>query len=225
MQKYVVIVAGGKGERMKADKPKQFLSIGNRPILMHTIEAFRKYSSDISIIITLPQAHFSRWKDLCEKYSFSIPHTLIEGGETRYHSVKNGLSLVPDGALVAIHDGVRPFVNIDTIKRCFRLAQEKGNAIPTVELIDSIRLVDEKGSSSVDRTSYRLIQTPQAFQSSLLKKAYEQEYKTVFTDDASIVENFGEKIFLCEGNIENIKITNPIDLEIAEVYLNSTLKS
>jgi 2-C-methyl-D-erythritol 4-phosphate cytidylyltransferase len=219
VKKYVIIVAGGKGERMNAGLPKQFLPIGNKPILMHTLAAFYEYDPQVSIILVLPGSQFSFWKKLCEEHHFAIPHLLTEGGETRFHSVKNGLLLVTEDSLVAVHDGVRPFVSQATIFRCFEAAGLKGSAIPTTELIDSIRYIDEKGNKAVNRNNYRLIQTPQVFQSTLLKEAYQQKYTPDFTDDASVVEALGKKIQLVEGNKENIKITTPFDLEIAKILI------
>jgi 2-C-methyl-D-erythritol 4-phosphate cytidylyltransferase len=216
MEKYAIIVAGGKGERMNAGMPKQFLPIGGVPVLMRTLEKFYTSDKAIRLILVLPETQFTYWKEICEKYDFSIPHQIVGGGETRFHSVKNGLAQVSSNSLVAVHDGVRPFVSEDTINRCYTLAMEKGVAIPVVESVDSIRLVKENGNQSVDRTLYRMVQTPQVFQSSLLKKAFEQTYSPLFTDDASVVEAMGSKVFLTEGNRENIKITTPFDLKIAE---------
>ena len=221
MKKYVIIVAGGKGERMNADLPKQFLPIGNKPILMHTLAAFYGYDPLASIILVLPGTQFPFWQKLCEEYHFTIPHLLAEGGETRFHSVKNGLSLVTEDSLVAVHDGVRPFVNKTTMHRCFDSAELNGSGIPVIELVDSIRYIDETGNKSVNRSNYRLVQTPQVFQSTLLKEAYQQEYTPRFTDDASVVEALGKKVQLVEGNKKNIKITTPFDLEVAEVILKN----
>jgi 2-C-methyl-D-erythritol 4-phosphate cytidylyltransferase len=221
VEKYVIIVAGGKGERMNADLPKQFLSIGNKPILMHTLAAFYAYDPNITIILVLPGSQLSFWKELCESHAFTISHLLTEGGKTRFHSVKNGLSLVAADSLVAIHDGVRPFVSQATIHRCFDAATLNGSAVPVTEPVDSIRYVDENGNKSVNRNDFRLVQTPQVFQSTLLKEAYHQKYITSFTDDASVVEALGNKVQLVEGNGENIKITTPFDLELAEVILKN----
>ncbi len=216
MEKYAIIVAGGKGERMNAVMPKQFLAICGVPVLMRTLENFHTTDNTIQLILVLPESQFAYWKEICEKYDFSVPHQLVGGGETRFHSVKNGLAQVPIDSLVAVHDGVRPFVSEEAIRRCYDLAQAKGSAIPVVNSVDSIRLVDENGNQSVDRTHYRMVQTPQVFQSSLLKKAFEQAYSPLFTDDASVLEAMGTKVFLTEGNRENIKITTPFDLKVAE---------
>ena len=218
-EKIVIIVAGGKGERMQTEIPKQFLEIKGKPILMHTIDQFRIYNSDIQQIIVLPVTQIEFWKDLCKKHNFKVPHEIIVGGSTRFESVKNGLKAVKIPALVAVHDGVRPLVSIDTIARCFDEAEKNGAAIPVIELVDSIRHVTKNGNQSVDRNNFKLVQTPQIFDGELLKKAYQQEYSAFFTDDASVVESLGVTIKLVEGNRKNIKITNEYDLKLAEAYL------
>lgn len=220
LKKYAVIVAGGKGKRMHANIPKQFLCIDGSPILMHTISAFYKCDKSINLILVLPKNQFEYWISLCEKHNFQIPYTLVQGGETRFHSVKNGLSKVHGDSLVAIHDGVRPFVNNETINRCFELAKDKGCAIPVVESVDSLRFIDQDKNISVDRNKYKLVQTPQVFKAELLQKAYEQDFSEQFTDDASVYEANGEKIYLTDGNRENIKITTSFDLSIAEAIIN-----
>ena len=220
-QKTAIIVAGGKGERMNADIPKQFLEINGKPILMHTLNVFRKYNTDMLLILVLPAVQIDFWKELCKKHAFTVDHKIVSGGQTRFESVKNGLQQVELPALVAVHDGVRPFVSVETIERCFSAAQEFDAAIPVIDLVDSIRQVTTDGSISVDRTAYKLVQTPQVFDGSLLKKAYEQEFSALFTDDASVVENMGTKIHLVEGNRENIKNTTAMDLGMAEVILKS----
>lgn len=217
---YAIIVAGGKGMRMGKDLPKQFLPIDGTPILMHTLQAFYDYDPSITLIVVLPSDQQAYWSKLCGDYHFTIPHVVVSGGETRFHSVKNGLACVKGEGLVAVHDGVRPFVHRDTIDRCFALAQESGTAVPVVEVVDSLREVEDNGSKAVPRSNYRIVQTPQVFDISLLKEAYEQPYTADFTDDASVVEAFGRKISLTEGNRENIKITSPFDLVIAEAFLN-----
>lgn len=204
---------------MNAGLPKQFLPIGNKPILMRTLAAFYRYDPQATIILVLPGSQFSFWKQLCEEHHFTIPYLLTKGGETRFHSVKNGLSLVTEHSLVAVHDGVRPFVSQATIHRCFEAAELNGSGIPATELVDSIRYVDEKGNKAVNRSNYRLVQTPQVFQSALLKEAYQQEYTPGFTDDASVIEALGKEVQLVEGNKENIKITTPFDLEIATILI------
>jgi 2-C-methyl-D-erythritol 4-phosphate cytidylyltransferase len=221
MQLYVVIVAGGSGKRMGAEIPKQFLELAGRPVLMHTIERFRSFNDAIEIITVLPENQLRFWIDLQKKHSFSIPHTLVKGGSNRFQSVRNGLKFVNIPGLVAIHDGVRPFVSIDTIKRCFDAAEKLGNAIPVVSPIESLRIVTEEGSHPVDRFHVKQIQTPQVFNAELIKTAYQQDYQPEFTDDATVLEKKGEKINLIEGNRENIKITNPEDLLISTALLQS----
>jgi 2-C-methyl-D-erythritol 4-phosphate cytidylyltransferase len=219
MQLYVVIVAGGSGKRMGAEIPKQFLELAGRPVLMHTIERFKAFDESIEIITVLPENQLRHWCELQNKYSFTIPQTLVKGGSHRFFSVRNGLKFVNSPGLVAIHDGVRPFVSIDTIKRCFETAEKLGNAIPTISPTESLRIVTSEGSTPVNRFHVKQIQTPQVFSAELLKKAYMQEYNLEFTDDATVLERMGEKINLIEGNRENIKITNPEDLLISTALL------
>ena len=214
--KITIIVAGGKGERMNADIPKQFLEIQGKPILMHTLEVFCSFDASMQLILVLPAVQIDFWKNLCKKHNFTLPHQIVEGGQARFYSVKNGLEIVKSPALVAIHDGVRPLVSHQTIARCFDAAEKFDVAIPVVDIVDSIRKLTENGSYSVDRNTYKLVQTPQIFDAELLKKAYEQEFSTLFTDDASVAEVLGTKIHLVEGNRENIKITTEFDLKIAE---------
>lgn len=234
LTKIVLIVAGGKGERMQSDIPKQFIEIAGKPILMHTIEAFARYDFDLPVFVVLPVTQIEFWKNLCSKYSFKFSHQVVIGGETRFHSVKNGLeavaaflaSLYPDkseeennSALVAVHDGVRPLVSVETIRRCFDEAEKFGSAIPSMDLVDSLRTIHTKYSQSLDRSAYKLVQTPQVFDFNILKKAYEQEFSPLFTDDASVVESIGVNVHLTEGNRENIKLTTAFDLELASFLL------
>ena len=206
--------------RMGKDLPKQFLPIDGTPILMHTLQAFYDYDPSMTLIVVLPSDQQAYWSKLCGDYHFTIPHVVVKGGETRFHSVKNGLACINEEGLVAVHDGVRPFVHCDTIDRCFAAAQESGAAVPVVEVVDSLRKVEDEESKAVSRRDYRIVQTPQVFDISLLKEAYKQPYTVDFTDDASVVEAYGRKISLVEGNRENIKITSPFDLVIAEAFLN-----
>jgi len=222
MNKTAIIVAGGKGERMNADIPKQFLEIKGKPILIHTLEAFMNFDASLQLILVLPAAQFEFWKTLCKKHALNIPHQIVAGGQTRFQSVKNGLDAVKVPAIVAIHDGVRPLVSKETISRCFDAAAKFGAAIPTMDSIESIRFVDANGSKSVDRNAYKMVQTPQVFDAELLKKAYEQEFSVLFTDDASVVEAMGIKVQLVDGNRENIKITTEFDLIVAERLLELT---
>jgi 2-C-methyl-D-erythritol 4-phosphate cytidylyltransferase len=219
MDLYVVIVAGGSGKRMGADIPKQFLNLAGRPVLMHTIERFKSFNDAIEIITVLPENQLRYWVDLQKKHSFDVSHTLVKGGLHRFISVKNGLKFVNTPSLVAIHDGVRPFVTVDTIKRCFETAEKLGNAIPAVSPSDSLRMLTDKGSIPLNRMHVKQIQTPQVFNAELIKKAYLQEYITEFTDDATVLEKMGEKINMVDGNRENIKITNPEDLLISSALL------
>ena len=222
IQRYAIIVAGGSGIRMGTDVPKQFLRLKDKPILMHTILRFHQFDSSIQIIVVLPNTENKRWQELCREYNFTISHKLVNGGETRYHSVKNALSCITVKSLVAIHDGVRPLVNIDTIKNCFDTARKTGASIPVIECFESIRKIENSDKSiSVDRSLYRMVQTPQVFNSEVLVNAYKQAYSPLFTDDASVVEGSGHTISLVEGNRENIKITTPLDLSIAEVLFQS----
>lgn len=216
---FVIIVAGGKGLRMGADLPKQFLPIGGKPVLMHTLEAFHKADAAMRLILVLPQSQQTYWKSLCEEYAFSIPHQVADGGETRFHSVKNGLALVDEAGLVGVHDGVRPFASIEVIRRCYAEAARYKAVVPVIDVVETIRMVQGNDSQTVDRNLYKLGQTPQVFDVALLKQAYHQSYIPGFTDDASVVEAYGEKIHLTEGNRENIKITTPFDLKIAETIL------
>src|ERR1043165_509338 len=192
---------------MKSEVPKQFMALKGKPVLMHTISKFSEAYPGISIIVVLAKQLNDQWSTLCKEYNFTIPHELADGGETRYHSVKNGLALVPDPSCVGIHDAARPLVSIATIRAAFEKAETDGNASPAVPVTDSIRFLKDKENCALDRTKYVIVQTPQCFHSVLIKKAFEKAYKPEFTDDASVLESFGEKINLVEGNRENIKIT------------------
>lgn len=218
---YVIIVAGGKGLRMGGDIPKQFLPIGGRPVLMRTLERFRAYSADLQIILVLPEAQQAYWQGLCQEYHFDVEYQLANGGPTRFHSVQSGLALVPDDAegVVGVHDGVRPFPSIEVIRNCYETAREKKAVIPVIPVVETVRHLEAGSSVTVPRDEYRLVQTPQTFDIQLLKAANRQPYNDGFTDDASVVESYGHAIALVEGNRENIKITTPYDLKIAEVLL------
>ena len=233
---YVIIVAGGKGLRMGSDIPKQFLPIGGKPVLMRTLERFREYADDLQIILVLPEAQQDYWRGLCEQYHFPLPATtplpqqggaggwsylLANGGQTRFHSVQNGLALVPNDAegVVGVHDGVRPFPSIEVIRNCYETAREKKAVIPVIPIVETVRHLEGEGSVTVPRGDYRLVQTPQTFDIQLLKAANRQPYNDGFTDDASVVESYGHAITLVEGNRENIKITTPYDLKIAEALI------
>lgn len=215
---YVIIVAGGKGLRMGGEIPKQFLPIGGKPVLMRTLERFREYSKDLQIILVLPEAQQEYWHQLCQEYHFDVEYTLANGGETRFHSVQNGLSKVPNDAqgVVGVHDGVRPFVSVEVISNCYETARTKKAVIPVTPVVETLRHITEGTKARAD---YRLVQTPQCFDIQLLKDANRQPYNDSFTDDASVVEAFGFDITLVDGNRENIKITTPFDLKIAETLI------
>ena len=240
---YVIIVAGGKGLRMGSDIPKQFLPIGGKPVLMRTLERFRTYSEDLQIILALPEAQQDYWQELCKQYDFQVAYQIANGGETRFHSVQNGLALIPDDAegVVGVHDGVRPFPSIEVIQRCYETARTAKAVIPVIPIVETLRRVFSSGQTQTDtdglgspsqsvksdakrnsitvpRDQYRLVQTPQTFDIQLLKAANRQPYNDGFTDDASVVESYGHAITLVEGNRENIKITTPYDLRIGEVF-------
>ena len=218
--KYVLIVAGGKGLRMGTELPKQFLPIGGRPVLMRTVEAFYSYDPDMCIVLVLPESQQDYWQHLCVEHGFKVPHVVANGGETRFHSVKNGLAFVQEAGVVGVHDGVRPFVSRDVIARCYDLALTEKAVVPVVKVVETVRQLMPDGTSrTMDRERYRLVQTPQVFDAALLKQAYGQPYTPSFTDDASVVEAYGASICLTEGNRENIKITTPFDLKVAEALL------
>ena len=219
MKKHIIIVAGGKGLRMGGDIPKQFLPICGKPVLMRTIEAFYAFDNDIHVVLVLPISQQSYWNELCAAYSFSLPHDIANGGETRFHSVLNGLTLVDGEGLVGVHDGVRPFVSQEVMARCFTEAEDKKAVIPVIGIVETVRHLTDTGSETVPRDQYKLVQTPQVFDVALLKKAYQQTYTEMFTDDASVVEALGSKVFLVEGNRENIKLTTPFDLKLAEMLI------
>jgi 2-C-methyl-D-erythritol 4-phosphate cytidylyltransferase len=219
VEKHVIIVAGGIGKRMQTEIPKQFLNVAGRPVLIHTFECFLNYAKDIKITLVLPEPYIDFWKSLCKRFTFEIDHKVVEGGPTRFISVRKGLKEIQNGSLVAIHDGVRPLVAKETLYRVFKKAEETGNAIPAVKINESLRKINDENSFYVNRREYRLIQTPQCFHAELIKKAYKQEFEEEFTDDATVIEAMGIKINLVEGNSENIKITRAGDLKIAEAFL------
>jgi 2-C-methyl-D-erythritol 4-phosphate cytidylyltransferase len=217
--KQVIIVAGGKGRRMNSNIPKQFIELSGKPVLMHTIQKFYSYQNSIKIIVVLPEDQINYWRSLCKSYDFKIEHLIIKGGSERFYSVKNGLSLAKNEGLIAIHDAVRPLVSLETIASVFSEAERSGNAIAVDTIDDSIRKITNDLSEPFDRNALRRVQTPQCFHSDILKEAYGQEYKKHFTDDATVVESKGVNINMVQGNRENLKITNSIDLKIAELLL------
>lgn len=222
---HTIIVAGGKGLRMGGDIPKQFIPVNGMPVLMHTIRRFREFDPQMHIVLVLPKDHQDYWRQLCDEYRFTDQHDIADGGSTRFHSSQNGimaLAEAPDTDIVAIHDGVRPLVSVETIGRCFTAAAESGAAIPVLPVIDTLRYVghaDENGVNTeqghnVLRSDYRVVQTPQTFRLALLRRAFTQPFCERFTDDASVVEALGEKVTMVDGNRENIKITTPYDLKV-----------
>ncbi len=215
-KKYAVIMAGGEGLRMGAAVPKQFLELGGKPILRLTVERFLEYDPAISLVIVLPASGKEMWKEYCASTGFLERYTMATGGITRFHSVQNALKYVPDGAVVAVHDGVRPFVTTEFLGRMFDAAKRCEAAVPVVPVVDSLRETDPSGSSiTIDRSRIVAVQTPQVFRSEILRSAYKQAYSTSFTDDASVVESAGFKITLCEGLRGNFKITTPEDYKMA----------
>jgi len=238
MKKYAIIVAGGKGLRMGGDLPKQFIPVEGRPVLMRTLDTFHACDPSIQLILVLPPDHQPYWQELCREYGFRVPHRIADGGATRFHSVQSGLALVgePD-ALVAVHDGVRPFVSHEVIGRCYAEAEAHGAVVPVVAVVETVRQLvsgdSEAGeprhpeaivnsrSVTVPRDAYRLVQTPQTFRAALLRRAYEQPYRDAFTDDASVVEALGCAVSLVDGNRENIKLTTPFDLIVAKALVEN----
>lgn len=215
MKKWMIVVAGGSGLRMGADVPKQFLLLAGRPVLMQTLELLHRFDANMSLILVLPAEQTLLWTQLCIDHRFQVPCALTHGGHTRFHSVQNGLALVEEAGWVGVHDGVRPLVSLETLRHCFRDAESYGNAVPVIDAFESVRMVDQEGSRAMDRQLVKLVQTPQVFWSSHLKEAYARDFQDSFTDDASVVEEWGATIHLTQGNRENIKLTTPFDLEFA----------
>lgn len=223
MKRYAIIVAGGKGLRMGSDLPKQFLPIGGRPVLMHTLEAFAVALPDVSLVLVLPESQQTFWQELCREHHFMLPHDVVSGGATRFHSVLNGLRHLEgaaDDAVVGVHDGVRPFVSLEVIRTCYAEAALGKAVVPVVPVVETVRELTGDGSQTRDRSHYRLVQTPQVFPLPMLSAAYSQEFRDTFTDDASVVEANGQVVELVEGNRENVKITTPFDLVVAEAVLH-----
>lgn len=226
MKRYVIIVAGGKGLRMGGDLPKQFIPVAGKPILMHTLEKFAQWDVEARLLLVLPEAHQAYWQMLCREIGCRAEHRLATGGETRFHSVRNGLeqlrSEVEPGDLIAVHDGVRPFVSEEVISACFQEAERGGAAVPVCPVVDSLRRKTADGKSEpVDRSLYYAVHTPQVFRAELLYRAYKQPFQNTFTDDASVVESLGAEVAMVPSNRENIKITTPMDLAIARSLLGS----
>lgn len=225
-KKSTIIVAGGKGLRAGGDLPKQFQPIGGIPMLMRTIQAFHRYNSQMKIVVVLPDEFQLLWEELCRLHDFIVPHKIVNGGETRFHSVKNGLVEIDDEEIVGVHDAARPFVGTDLIARCFEAAElHDCGVIPVVEEANSVRLLTENGSRILDRQLLRVIQTPQVFPAVRLKRAYETVFDPAFTDDASVAEKSGVNIFLIKGEESNFKITTPFDLILAETVWQNNIKT
>ncbi len=219
MQTYAVIVAGGAGKRMGSVLPKQFLLLKNKPVLYYTINAFLQAVPGIHVIIVLPEDHLELGKEIVDGFFDEQQIQLTVGGETRFHSVQNGLKLISEESIIFVHDGVRCLVSTELIQRCYTTALETGSAVPAIECRDSVRMLTEDGNDPVDRTKLRLVQTPQTFHSKILLPAFAIDYKERFTDEANVVEAFGLKVTLVQGEEANIKITNPVDMLIAENIL------
>lgn len=223
MQKSVIITAGGIGKRMGSDLPKQFLLLGGKPVLVHTLELFFKYDPTIEIILTLPNEWLGYWETVIDKYYCRVPHIVVNGGEERYHSIQNALKRC-SGTLIAVHDGVRPFVSFETLDRCFSALNQYEAVVPVLKLKESIRQTNEISTSAVDRSNYRLVHTPQCFHAAVLRQAYQQAYHDKVTDDACLVEELGFTIHLVESNEENIKLTTQFDFLIAETIVQKSTK-
>lgn len=215
----MLIVAGGKGTRVNSEVPKQFIELNHRPVLMHTIESLLNNYQIDQIVLVLPSRFVGYWEELCKKHHFNMALKISEGGPKRYHSVKRGLSLIPNNVLVAIHDSVRPFVSRQLLKNGFEIAARKGNAVPVVAINESIREISGSLNKAANRNQFKVVQTPQFFQASLIKKAYQRPFNDRFTDDATILESSGQQIYLFDGEPSNIKITTPEDLILAESLL------
>lgn len=218
--RYAIVVAAGSGKRMGAPLPKQFLEVKGKPLLMHTLTRLHEFDAGMNVLLVLHPEYFSYWQEQVAQHAFYVPHKLVAGGEERFHSVKCGLDAIEDmNAVVGIHDGVRPLVSVEALTRCFDAAEEYGNAVPVVPVNDSLREISENGNHGVDRSQYRIVQTPQCFKVSLLKPAFNHAYHSSFTDDASVFESNGNAIHLVEGNRDNLKITTPEDLRWLESML------
>lgn len=219
MQKFLLIAAGGIGSRLGSGQPKQFIELAGKPLLVHVIETFQKYDPNINIVITLNRSLHTKWFEICRDHGIYSSHVVTDGGPTRYHSVKTGLTHIPENSLVAVHDAARPLVSLSLIARTFEIAGKFGNAIPVIHPNDSIRFINNGNSSPIPREHVRLVQTPQCFKAIIIKNAYKSTYNSSYTDDATVIEASGERLFLTDGCINNIKITNQADLKIAEALL------
>jgi 2-C-methyl-D-erythritol 4-phosphate cytidylyltransferase len=221
MKKYAVIVAGGKGVRMGSAVPKQFLPLNGQPILYHTIKAFVDAYNDMQLVLVLPQDQLSYAQMVLQSFPERIDITIVAGGETRYHSVQNGLKVVEQDSIVFVHDGVRPLVTKDLIQRCYSQAADKGSAIPAIPVADSMRVLEDEDSRPIDREQMRIIQTPQTFRAEVILPAFAQEYQAAFTDEATVVEAYGDTVHLVDGERSNIKVTTPEDMIVAAALLKA----
>jgi len=220
MKKYVIIVAGGTGTRMQGDIPKQFMLLCGKPVILHSIEAFLQYDATMLVILVIHIDYLAYWEQLCTEFNISLLFKVVLGGETRFESVKNGLTLVEEEGLVAVHDAARPLVSADFIESIFAEAEANGSAMPGIILNDTIRFIVGDTSHQLDRTFIRAMQTPQVYKASELKRAYEQPYQPLFTDDASVMQSAGFPLHLTGGRPDNIKITHPQDIVVAEALMN-----
>jgi len=214
----VIITAGGTGKRMGSEIPKQFMEVAGKPILFHTISLFNEFNKSAQILITLPESWLNYWEELVNTYQFDVPHRIVSGGQERFHSIKNALQYCEE-PIVMVHDGVRPLVSAETLNRCVKALENYNAVIPVVPVKESLRQVTGNSTQALVRSEYRIVQTPQCFEKTVLEQAYAQDYHDGITDDASLVEQFGEYIHIIEGNDENIKITTPMDLILAEELL------
>jgi 2-C-methyl-D-erythritol 4-phosphate cytidylyltransferase len=217
MTRCMIVVAGGSGSRMGADIPKQFLMLRGKPLLMHTLENLHRMDTGMRLVLVLPVAHIPYWEERCAEHGHSVPHVTVAGGDTRFRSVQNGLSSATGCDLIGVHDGVRPFVSAEVVSSCFEAASRNGAAVPVTPIVQSLRRVEGSGSMAVDRNAYRAVQTPQCFRAALLRDAFARAQHDLYTDDAAVVEAIGHAITLVEGNVENIKVTTPLDMALAEL--------
>ncbi len=221
LTEYAIIVAAGSGSRFKGSVPKQFLLLNNKPVLFYSINAFKNYSKNVDIIIVLPKNYIEYWQEFCSKYNSLKELTITEGGRNRFESVKKGLHFIKQESVIAVHDGVRPLINHKLIKRCYDAAKKHGSGIPVITPTDSLRKLKENNSEMVNRSDYKLIQTPQCFLSDIIIPAYKQPYNKKFTDDSAVIQQNGHDIKLVEGDPNNIKITTQMDMEIARVIIKN----
>lgn len=219
MKKTAIIVAAGNGSRMNIELPKQFLLLKNKPVLYYSIKAFLEAFEDINIILVLPNEHIAKGQEIIDGFFDSSKIKIVAGGRTRFHSVQNGLSLIEEESIIFVHDGVRCFLSKELIQRCYDSAIEFGTAVPVIDSADSLRMITKNGNKIIDRNKIKLVQTPQTFHSKILLPAFDIDYKEKFTDEASVVEAFGIKVNLIDGEKNNFKITTQHDLEIAKVLL------